>query len=156
MSSEQPTMDSDTMGANVIRLVTCPCCGDASPIDEAIRALVHVLNAHGMRTRSSCCGHRGRSREAEAYVLFWAKLDAVPAFCSALRRMEMDRLDLSLQVGWNTWDPPPDDAGLLALRLSITDTHGRAPKRTDLADLAAALDRALRGGCESAVERMAA
>jgi hypothetical protein len=144
------------MGANEIEVVTCPCCGDASPIDEAIRALIHVFIAHGMRTRSSCCGHRGRSRESDAYVSFWAKPEAVQALCSALRRIELDRLYLSLEVRWKTSDPPPDGAGLLTLRFSITDTRGRAPKTSDLEELAVALDHALRDGCETPAARRAA
>jgi hypothetical protein len=149
-------MTTNTKTAEPIELVTCPCCGDASPLDEEIRALVHVLNAHGMRTRSSCCGHRGRSRESEAYVAFWATADALLAFCSALRRIESDRLDFLLEVRWITSDPP-DEANLIPVRFSILDSRGRAPKSPDLAALAEQMEAALgEGTCADCMERAAA
>jgi hypothetical protein len=88
--------------------------------------------------------------------LFWANAEAIQAFRSALRRIDIDRLGLLLGVGWITWDPAPGGSGLRDLLLSITDTRGRAPKSGDLADLAAALDRALRAGCETPADRRAA
>jgi hypothetical protein len=151
-----PTNEPDSMAANVIELVTCPCCGDASPVDEPIRALVHVLNAHGMRTRSSCCGHRGRSREREAYVMFWIVTDAVPTFCSALRRINIDQLDFKVEVGWNTWDPPPDGAAVVALHFSITDARGRAPKPGDLAILAEQIERSFQSDTNANAGALAA
>jgi hypothetical protein len=136
---------------NVIELFSCPCCG-AKPIDEPIRALLHVMNAHGFPTTESCCGHRGRPREGEAYVVFSAGDDGIKRFAAALRSISTD-MRFGLEIMWKR---EPENDAPLDYTFTINDDRGRAPKAADLADLAAALDRALRGGCESAAERRAA
>jgi hypothetical protein len=131
-----PSANETTPG---LTLVGCPCCG-LKPLDEAIKPLVHVLNAHGLPTDDSCCGHRGKPRETRAYVAFDADEFALHAFMAALRRLSID-LCFCIEVDW---DRRFDETfKVLHLTLRITDRDGRAPKSAALASLASELDTAL-------------
>lgn len=125
--------------AEVIELITCPCCG-LKPMDEAIRPLVHVLNAHGLKTSDSCCGHRGRARESMAHVVFWANVEGVYALSGALRNLATCGLEFRLCV---LWENEVDRPGYFDVRFEVLGARGRAPKSTDLTTLAKALDDAL-------------
>lgn len=132
-----------------IFLISCPCCG-LQPLDEAIKPLVHVLNALGFPTDDSCCGHRGKPRETRAYVAFDANEAGLHAFMAALRGLDTD-LEFEVELDWR--DRFDEAWGVLHIRLRITDSRGRAPKSADLAALATALDGALAetlGGDEEA------
>ena len=64
MSNEGPTRMCEH-GNDVHMLVTIPAhlsyTGEAreeyKPIDACIASIVHALNAHGIFTEASCCGH---------------------------------------------------------------------------------------------------
>jgi hypothetical protein len=115
-----------------LTLISCPCCG-LKPLDEAIKPLLHVLNAHGLPTDDSCCGHRGKPRERYAYVAFDADDATLHGFMATMRVLDTG-LQFTLAVDWNKrFDKA---CKVLHLCLQITDACGRAPKPADLAALA--------------------
>lgn len=135
-----------------LTLVSCPCCG-LLPLDEAIKPLLHVFNAHGLPTDDSCCGHRGKPRERRAYVSFDADEATLHEFMATMRALDTGLL-FTLEVDW---DKRFDDAcEVLHLCLRITDARGRAPKPTDLAALAKEFDVALAARATAHTARAAA
>jgi hypothetical protein len=122
-----------------LKLIACPCCG-LKPLDEAIKPLVHVLNAHGFPTDDSCCGHRGKPREKRAYVAFEANEMALHVLAAAMRAQRTDLLFV-LEIDWdNRFDEAWE---VLHVYLHVTDSRGRAPKPAELANLASELDEVL-------------